>query len=238
MDFCNQTFPVTEDHIREALAKNGVLHITTPILEEQFGHLCSQLGSIISTASVEVNASAIAQEQGSRADNPKLQRPTIYSNSSIGYHTDSPEQDIIAWRCVRQDVNDGKLYLLDTANILKHFSVTELQEMKAIKLRWAKRVDSIEQLNETALLSESDSGSFQVYYTPWFLRTKYSPIEQAHIEKFQAWIATTEADVAIRLLPGEVLFVDNRRMLHAREAIAPDSKRQITRIGIKTNKKS
>ena len=57
--------------------------------------------------------------------------------------------------------------------------------------------------------------------------------DQAHaISAFERALSEYVANggvVSIRLDPGQALFVNNRVVLHARDAIAPDSRRRLVR---------
>jgi hypothetical protein len=83
------------------------------------------------------------------------------------------------------------------------------------------------------LLSEGEGG-YDLYYTPWLLFDAYTPEQKDLFGKFDTYLKgkVTREPLRIRLAPGECLFIDNRRVLHARGQLPPSSQRHLTRLYI------
>jgi len=218
--------------IQEAIKVKGYIHITNQMSTEFFETIGNQLGKVLTMTDVKVDKISEKKAINARAYRGK-DRPITYSAKEISFHSDSPIQKLIGFYCIEQDEIDGSLMMLDMEPIMEHLSEEELSILKSIKVNWANLEDGKEVINEACLFSEGRD-NVEVYYASWHLQQKISANQQEVLTRFQNFIKQTQEQqlLKIRLKKGETIFVNNRRMLHAREKIADNSKRHIIRLGI------
>jgi len=171
-----------------------------------------------------------------RADG-KPDRPVVYSSSELGFHTDRPTVDVIGWYCVEQDASDGAVLLIDTVDLEDHLSAAELEGLGRIEVGYSvrDRETGREELRSAPLASQGPRG-LAVYYAPWRLPRGLDASTARLLAGFAAYVERRrETSLSrIRLEPGESLFIDNHRLLHARGELSPASRRHIVRLYIAT----
>ncbi len=139
---------------------------------------------------------------------------------------------MLAWYCVAQDAVDGTSALIDTGDVTQHFDADDLAVMSRIRVRAMMRdAENREIVCEYPLFVGG-----KVYYAPWLLCPDLDEKESDVAARFADYVAEKDATepIRIRLKPGEMLFVDNHRILHGRSSIPPDSRRHLVRLYIRT----
>lgn len=216
--------------IRDRLPHEGYVHVARVFGEEGFAAAAGQLGSIELRTDIRVDSEA--DDALRRARDPLYaDRPSVYRADGLSYHTDSPIIDMLAWYCVAQDAIDGTSALIDTGDVMQHFDPGELAVMSRIRVRAMLRdAENREIVREFPLFADG-----KVYYAPWLLSPDLGEQERAVASRFAGYVAEKDATapIRIRLKPGEMLFVDNHRILHGRSSIPPDSRRHLVRLYIK-----
>ncbi len=135
----------------------------------------------------------------------------LTSPGSIPLHTDHPAVPWIAWLCVEQDADDGALVLADLegvpADMRPDASVTAA----------CPCLDSTRARTVHPVLQRG-----QWYFPDWHLRGR---------PECEALVAAVDRlpRIEIPLVPGDVLVIDNRRMLHGRRSLPPKSHRHLIR---------
>lgn len=217
--------------VRDRLPDEGYVHIARVATEEIFTAAATHLGTIALRTDIRVDSQA--DDALRRARDPLYaDRPSVYRADGLSYHTDSPVIDVLAWYCVEQDAVDGTSALVDTGDLTQHFDSDEQAALARVRVRAMSRgADNREIVNEYPLFADG-----KVYYAPWLLCENLGDEERAIAARFAGYIAQKDATapIRIRLKPGEMLFVDNHRILHGRSEIPPDSKRHLVRFYIKT----
>jgi hypothetical protein len=217
--------------VRRRLPDEGYVHIARVLTEEVFTAAAQLLGTIALRTDIRVDLQADDALRRSR-DPLYADRPSVYRADGLWYHTDSPLIDVLAWYCVEQDAVDGTSALVDTGDLTNHFDDAEQAALSHVRVRAMMReADGSESAHEYPLLSGG-----KVYYAPWLLSENLGDDERALAARFAGYIAQKDATapIRIRLKPGEMLFVDNHRILHGRSEIPPDSKRHLVRFYIST----
>ena len=207
------------------LDASGFVHLREPSSWPAFVGLARELGELVLESDIRIDP-----ERASKALKPE----------ELRFHNDSPEVAFIGWHCVEQDPVDGASLLLDTAEIAERFSAAELEVLRTIDLQYPDlgRHDpdrGVFAYRQAPLLS-APGFRHQVYYAPWHRRLDSYDGEQLRLlARFEEWLEERErtAQIRIRLAPGESLLIDNRRMLHGRAALTPDSRRLLKRIWIR-----
>jgi len=144
-------------------------------------------------------------------------------------HTDHPAVGFIGWLCIEQDGNNGACQLVDTHVLLDRLG-PEAAHLADVLLG-CPSLDSTVETGEWPVLSD-DGGQARIYWSPWRRNRRcLTPASEVAFQKFRAAILGRERDgpISVRLRQGEALFIDNRRMLHARQAIDEGSRRFLLR---------
>ncbi len=212
--------------ILASLRTLGYAHVARPHTAGDFEMTACQLGSIVLRTDL-----AITPERSS----------IVYKSDEIRLHQDNPEVNTLGWYCVQQDEIDGSALLLDTGDIVAHFSRGEIVTMTTINVRYPDPDQSRHNPDRglTAYLLwplvNEKSTRTEVYYVPWLLADSYDENQRRVLAKFTEYLRAKEETqlVRIRLKAGESLFIDNNRMLHGRGSISQNSKRFLKRVWIK-----
>lgn len=216
--------------VRERLPGEGYVHITRVLPEEVFTAAAQQLGTIDLRTDIRVDSQA--DDALRRARDPLYaDRPSVYRAEGLTYHTDSPIIDVLAWYCVEQDAVDGTSALVDTGDIAHCFSENDQAVLSRVRVRTMIRdAGNREIVQEYPLFANG-----KVYYAQWLVCDDLGESERDLAARFADYIAQKDATapIRIRLKPGEMLFVDNHRILHGRSEIPPDSRRHLVRLYIK-----
>jgi hypothetical protein len=216
--------------VRNRLPDEGYVHIARTLTEDVFTNAAKQLGSIELRTDIRVDSEA--DNALRRARDPQYaDRPSVYRADGLSYHTDSPVIDMLAWYCVAQDAVDGTSALIDTGDVTQHFNAEDLAVMSRIRIRAMMRdAENREIVQQFPLFAGG-----KLYYAPWLLCEDLGEQEREVAARFADYVAEKDATepIRIRLKPGEVLVVDNHRVLHGRSSIPPDSKRHLVRLYIK-----
>ena len=211
------------DLTRTALERDGFAHIPSTISLEGFEALSSKLGSIVMRTDLAITPGRTS---------------IVYKPDAIAFHQDNPAMNIIGWHCVQQDQIDGSALLIDTADIVSHFSPDHLKIMTTIDVR-CPDTDPNRHNPDKGLIAyflwpmlTQKPERTEVYYVPWLMLDSYSPEQRDVIARFDEYLLAKEV-INIRLNEGETLFIDNNRMLHGRGPIDTGSKRFLKRVWIK-----
>ncbi len=217
--------------LRDQLASHGRAHLRRTLTEEEFQAAAAELGPVQMRTDLRVDPRRDAeQRRGGRLHG----RPGVFQANELALHADRPTVDVLAWYCVEQDAVDGSLLLVDTADLADHLSPADLAALAEIPVRYSLRhPDSGEEIwYEEPLLRPRSGGGYRVYYAPWQLPADLDPRRARALEAFRDDLERRrrEATMAVRLAPGESLFIDNHRLLHGRGALLADSRRHIVRL--------
>jgi hypothetical protein len=217
--------------VRRRLPDEGYVHIARVLPEDVFTAASQQLGTIALRTDIRVDSQA--DDALRRARDPLYaDRPSVYRADGLSYHTDSPLIDVLAWYCVEQDAAGGTSTLVDTGDLANYFNDDEQAALSRVRVRAMMRDDEDREIAREFPLFAAG----KVYYAPWLLCENLGDTERALATRFAAYITQKDATapIRIRLKPGEMLFVDNHRILHGRSDIPADSKRHLVRFYIKT----
>mgnify|MGYP003628748827 FL=1 len=158
-------------------------------------------------------------------------RPSIdtylCSPGEIAFHTDHPEADAVVWHCHIQDEEDGATLLIDGLAAYRALSATDQRELRRLCL-------DCPTISETR---PSHGHPFvdgdAIFFAPWLVPGQLDVRLQSALVGFQNLLSAKSPWCReVRLAPGEALMIDNRRFLHGRRSIPPDSQRWLTRYWI------
>jgi Taurine catabolism dioxygenase TauD, TfdA family len=163
-------------------------------------------------------------------ENPRSTR-LLGSNQAMDFHTDHNAANYIAWHCNSQSATGGESLLIDTRQILAEFSKSTLSLLQEISVKTHK-VFYGDKLSIPLLTPTEDEHDFAVYYASWLIGPQASIKHTKALDKFRQELAQAKP-VELLLSEGDILIIDNHRMLHGRTGFPPNSNRWLTRYWLK-----
>lgn len=147
----------------------------------------------------------------------------------VPLHTDQPEVDVIAWRCEAQDPEDGANWLLDTQPIVQEFDPQIRLGLEKVMLECPPLSGGPPTLHFPVLRPNG-----YLFCSPWLRSVDGPPESQAFLDLLRLKIKDRARQnlVRIRLEPGQILWIDNHRIMHGRGPINKDSQRLLQRLWI------
>lgn len=199
------------------MADDGFAHVGQPCSNAEFVALAHAFGEVVHATPVRVLSG---------------KRTYLASPNPIPFHTDHPKADLIAWRCEAQDARDGASLLVDGYEVLDDLDMGQRAGLERLVLPAMIRLG--DEALPTPILT-AGNGRPHLFYAPW-LEPIGRPVEVhgALVAFRDALDRHGETTRSVRLEPGEVLVIDNHRMLHGRGALLPDSARRLRRFWIRT----
>ena len=211
---------------------DGFVHIKQPLSQNAYEALVHRLGSIELRTDIVVDAKLNQLQQMSRKYIGN--RPSVYQEAPLAFHTDRPNCDVLGWYCVEQDEVDGASLLLDTRDIEDYFTPAELSVLSGVNVSYTIRNSSNKEGIFYAPLISKNNATYRVFYVPWNLSNLCNREQTALLEKFSEYVVHKQRTqlIKIRLAPKECLFIDNHRMLHSRGKLPENSRRRLIRYYI------
>lgn len=210
---------LTTSTIEAEISGKGYAIIRYPDSKEKEEILAS-LGEIIQTTEIR--------------ENPKNSR-LLASNQPMDFHTDHNAANFIAWHCNSQSATGGESMLIDSRHILARLSESTLSLLQEISVQTHK-VFYGDKLVIPLLSPTDDDTVFAVYYASWLIGPQADIKHTRALEKFQQELLEAEP-LEILLSEGDMLVIDNHRMLHGRAGFPPNSNRWLTRYWLKQSNK-
>lgn len=155
----------------------------------------------------------------------------LSSNHGMSFHTDHNAAKYIAWFCNSQSAAGGESLLVDSKKIFQNFSERSLTLLQEISVK-THQVFYDDKLS-IPLLSFNESEQNSVYYAQWLVNTPACIKHQKALEKFEQEIKSA-TPIKLLLSEGDLLIIDNQRMLHGREGFPSESNRWLTRYWLKS----
>ncbi len=155
-----------------------------------------------------------------------------FTNASLPLHTDcsgySWPPNVMAFHCLQNDVAGGASQYVDGANVVAQLRKADPEALRimteyAVQFRlWSKNADTLSQ-HPPVILDEQ--GNLAVLrYANWTVQ----PLKTVPFDVVPGWydawralaerINAPENRVSYRCLPGEILLINNHRVLHGRDA--------------------
>ncbi|QGM98421.1 TauD/TfdA family dioxygenase [Methylocystis parvus] len=198
---------MTPDSVRETVAKQGYFLSEAPVALARFTAVCAELGPIGHRTEIRVEPGATSY---------------FRRKDMLPYHTDSPMARYVAWLCVAQQESGGEMRLKDTRPIFDAAPAAQRDALRRTKARFPK-IDGMHEAGSLPVLDGDAERGWRLNYAPWLVETgslsaSCAPL-MAALDEFPG-----PASVAIALRPGSLLVIDNRRMLHGRDALEGDER--------------
>lgn len=182
------------------LAKSGIAHLRGLGSYGAFRAFASRLGRELLETRVTLNPSA---------------RTYLASPAAVPLHMDHPDVSTIGWYCEAQDATDGACQFVDLRDLVDAELAKALGDAKLY-------VPELRGLTPIAPVPVAGGGRY--FYAPWLIE-RWSPALRQLEQRIE-----NAPRRRLRLLPGEAVFIDNRRVLHGREALDARSRRLLLRV--------
>ena len=223
----------TADRVRAQLALRGWAWIRRSISEREFEEIARDLGDVGARTDIVVDPALDAEQGHGRTIDPE--RPSVYQEAELDFHTDRPTVDVIGWYCVMPDGEAGANLLIDTSSMTEQFTDAELDALSEVRVRYSLP-DAVgpEIMADAPLITREGTG-VKVFFVPWQVTPPTDERRARALDGFVRYLAdeVDRACLRIRLDAGQCLFIDNHRLLHGRGPLAAGSRRHLVRLYIR-----
>lgn len=155
----------------------------------------------------------------------------LASSKPMDFHTDHFSAKFIAWFCNSQSATGGESLLIDMRHVISQYSEAMVSLLHEVYVKTHKVfVDDKSMLPMLAI--DSDDNQPSVYYASWLVCPTASIKHQRALEKFEADLKQAQ-QIELLLSEGDMLIIDNHRMLHGRAGFPLGSGRWLTRYWLK-----
>ena len=224
------------DCVRRDLETRGWFRAALPRGRADFEAVTGVLGTVDHSLEVVVSPEQERAQRAARQN--KLARPSLYQATELDFHTDPPRThlvggvDILAFFCVDQDDDGGENLLIDMGHLGRDFTAEEIDALGRIEVAYSTiNAEGVDELHTLPLVANNPDGLI-LHYMPWGVRQPTDPDLARLLQKFERYVRD-QPIVSIRLEPGDSLFLDNRRLLHGRGPLPPESRRRLLRFHLR-----
>lgn len=208
---------MTAAEIHAALREVGICHVRGLLTTADYQQLAAALGNVVAEETIELRPDAHAY---------------VAKPGAVPFHTDHPQVAIIGWYCVEQDADDGTSMFVDARPVVAAMKVEERDVLRRVELHCPPLHGGAPTGRWPVLRRDGEYDA--VFCSPWLHSATPLPDHDGALADFRRRLsAATKAAREVRLGPGDAVFIDNRRVLHGRRAIAPSSKRRLLRRWIR-----
>ena len=183
-------------------------------------NLCSRLGHPICPTFIEIK----------RDDQPI--KPLIKTPAKIFYHNDDLGVELIAWYCVCETQYNEPVLIMDSHLVLKELTMKEKEALKEI----FSDSETEYFCPDTVVPIIQNYG---LYFPPLPMlqgtmektpKNELAPLYKVY--EILKSLSAEQKNMEFLLKTGQVLIIDNRRFLHSRSDLYPDSKRRHLRVWV------
>jgi hypothetical protein len=206
-----------QQEVADALRRDGFFHARA-IRQDEYIALAASLGEVVAVEEIELRPGV-----GSYACSP----------GPVPFHTDHPAVTSAAWYCLRQDPVDGASLLIDSQQLIGKLSLEQIALLERLRLAFPPLVAGHPPGAAPVLMPRSDG--YGVYYPPIVRPQGPEPAALDALQELAEQVREVgpTLQIRIRLEVNDALFVDNRRMLHGRGSLRPNSPRLLRRAWIR-----
>ena len=194
------------------LAQKGFVHIAYPH-SKNFQFILEELGTIIQTTQIRENS------QSTRL---------LCSNAGMDFHTDHYAARHIAWLCNSQSATGGESVLIDSFSLLSRYSEQMRRMLSQVTVQSHKVFYNDKPFQPLLTLDEAGNPE-SVYFARWLVNPVFDPKISQALKKLSADLQAA-IPFEILLCEGDLLIVDNHRILHGRKAFPAGAGRWLTRF--------
>ncbi len=194
-----------------SLQKHGYVCLsgTTP---DMLSDVIAHLGTVIMVTDVRPKPAA---------------KSLVCSRRGLDLHTDHHRAAYVAWHCLRQCENGGESLLCNARAV---FDALDNKTQKVLSTIFLFEHCIFTGDKPSRPLISLEHGEVNCYYSFWLIRDGLSATQWKALHTFRGAIKSREFEIKLR--QGDMLIVDNRRMLHGRKAINENQERFLKRYWI------
>lgn len=164
-----------------------------------FAAACAQLGRTLHQTNVCV-------APGSRS--------LVCSRRALGPHTDHFRADFVVWECITSAAYGGDTFLVDPWPAFHALSESDRTAIRLVRVREHRLFydDPDDRSVVTAVGAEQ-----RIYFTYWLAHAATAAQTEA-VQRYRSMLSASPSVLRAQLQPGDLLIVDNRRLLHGRSS--------------------
>ena len=200
---------------RSALEARGYVHLTGQFSLSDYENIANKLGTVFLTTDIKVI-------EGSRPND-------VASSVAFRFHTDSRCARFISWYCVTPGNKTEPTILLDLGDLTDRLPESVCHPLSKIQ------VAGTEPDRAGPIMWMSETGT-RLNFIPWRVAAPANSNEEEALVKLQELIVAKATHfheaIAILLSVGEILFIDNHRVLHGRPELDKQTARHLKRFWI------
>lgn len=206
-----------QQEVTDALRRDGFFH-ARGIGRDKYLALAALLGDVMAVEEIELRPGV-----GSYACSP----------GPVPFHTDHPAVTSAAWYCERQDPVDGASLLVDAQQFIGKLSPEQIALLERLRLAFPPLITGHPPGAAPVLMPRPDG--YGIYYPPVVRPEEPEPAALVALQELAEKVREfgPAVQIRIRLEVNDALFVDNRRMLHGRGPLRPNSPRLLRRAWIR-----
>lgn len=157
------------------------------------------------------------------------------SGRQLGLHNDNPYANIVLWRCEEECDLGIPTKVIDLRDVLMKLPERDRELLGEVNVPIPNWKES--SFEPEPLLAVGADGRIRANYVDWFDADAPSPEHQAAVERFEQAVADVaqESVLDFVLEKGQVLLIDNNRMLHGRSEVPDATKRFLLRLWVNTD---
>jgi alpha-ketoglutarate-dependent taurine dioxygenase len=208
--------------IRAAVERAGVVHIRHRMTAQAALDLGNRLGTVWAELRVHVD--------------PGTTR-FVLSPRPVPFHTDSARANLCAWYCVTPCRSPVTTFYLDGRDALSRVDAADQRRLERLRCADLMQGLAADQRPLVPVVQRRRSGAPRIFWLPHHLQLPTDPRDRAAAARL-AMLLRGDGDAAVlgvQLGAGELVVVDNNRMLHGRGELPVDSPRQLYRMWIDTD---
>jgi hypothetical protein len=171
----------------------------------------------------------IQQKDISIEDEPKK---WVNSSKEMPFHTDHSSADFVAWHCIEQTDIGGESLLSDISVAFSLLSDLQKELLKKIQIKNVQLFDG--DLEFHPLINIKDE-HVEFYFVPWLVQDDICDDTQNALKEIESTLQSMA--IKILLAKGDVLVINNKKLVHGRDALLGSPNRFLKRYWIKSNKK-
>ena len=201
---------LTRMEVQDEICARGFAVLRRPA-DSEFDSVLASLGSVIHEEAICSNGAGDA---------------LLSSTDALTPHTDHHAAHYIVWRCLEPAETGGDSVLVDGLALLKAMCPEHQSSLERVVL--AEHSIFCGDNEEHPMVSIDSAGRTQIYYSYWLGTDRLAGKERAAFEAFARALHVVPQK-RIKLTSGDVLVVDNHRMLHGRTSIKGTRTRLLNR---------
>lgn len=156
-------------------------------------------------------------------------RALVRSRRALPPHTDHHRARWIVWICIQQAAVGGESLVIDGLQVVQNLAPDHRNALTEVFLHEHSVFTG--DMERQPMLTADPHGQMRLYYSYWLADPAMPAPERAAFDAFTEAVCVAPQHRS-RLLPGDILLIDNHRTLHGRTEIRSDAHRRLTRYWI------